>query len=85
MVEEGTENPIGVMSGTTPQGLMFTNIFNDVASVADSLRHQLGERLLDHHGEAQGGGEPILDETIQGKKSGVVEVDTEPQESTMKS
>jgi uncharacterized repeat protein (TIGR01451 family) len=78
VVERGTENPIGVLSGTEPQGFIFTNVFNDVLPLRIVYATSSENGSLNITAEPRGGGEPILDETIQGKKRGVIEVDTEP-------
>ena len=78
VVERGTENPIGVLSGTEPQGFIFTNVFNDVLPLRIVYATSSENGSLNITAEPRGGGEPILDETIQGKKRGVIKVDTEP-------
>jgi uncharacterized repeat protein (TIGR01451 family) len=78
VVERGTENPIGVLSGTEPQGFFFTNVFNDVLPLRIVYATSSENGSLNITAEPRGEGEPILDETIQGKKRDVIEVDTEP-------
>jgi uncharacterized repeat protein (TIGR01451 family) len=78
VVERGTEKPIGVLSGTTPQSFIFTNTFNDVLPLRIVYATSSENGSLTITAKPKGGGEPILDKTIQGNKSGVIEVDTDP-------
>lgn len=77
VVRLGTEEPIGVISGTTAGGLTFTNTFNETLPLRVVYATSSEDGSLDITVTPEDGGEAILDETIEGKKRGVLEVDTD--------
>lgn len=78
VVERGTDETVGVISGTTPQGGIFTNTFSETLPLRIAYATSSENGSLNIKVTPRNGGEAILDETINGKKRGVVEVDTEP-------
>ena len=76
VVERGTENPVGVISGTTPNGGTFTNTFSAALPLRIAYATSSEDGSLNITVTPKDGGEAILDETIKGKEEGVVEVDT---------
>jgi uncharacterized repeat protein (TIGR01451 family) len=81
VVKQGTNDPIGVISGTTPQRLIFTNTFNDTLPLRILYATSSENGSLNITVTPKQGGNPILDKTIQGKKSGVFVVDTKSETS----
>jgi len=76
VVERGTENPVGVISGTTPNGGTFTNTYSAPLPLRIAYATSSEDGSLNITVTPKDGGEAILDETIKGKEKGVVEVDT---------
>ena len=79
VVERGTDRTVGVISGTTPQGGTFTNTFSEPLPLRIAYATSSENGSLNITVTPKDGGEAILDETIEGKKRGVVEVKTEPE------
>jgi uncharacterized repeat protein (TIGR01451 family) len=76
VVERGTENPIGVISGTTEQGFIFTNTYRDTLPLRVVYATSSADGSLNISAKARDGGKSILNKTIQGKKRGAFKVDT---------
>jgi uncharacterized repeat protein (TIGR01451 family) len=68
--------PLGVISGTDPVQGTFTNFFNDTLPLRIAYATSSEDGSLTITVTPQNGGKAILDKTIEGKKKGVLEVDT---------
>jgi uncharacterized repeat protein (TIGR01451 family) len=77
VVEQGTDNTVGVISGTTTQGGTFTNTFSETLPLRIAYATSSEDGSLNITVTPKDGGDAILDETIEGKKADVVEVDTD--------
>jgi uncharacterized repeat protein (TIGR01451 family) len=73
--------PLGVISGTSPVEGTFTNFFNDTLPLRIAYATSSEDGSLTITVTPQNGGKAILDKTIEGKKKGVLEVDTEAETS----
>jgi uncharacterized repeat protein (TIGR01451 family) len=78
VVEAGTDKPVGVLSGTDPVEATFTNTYNDTLPLRIAYATSSEDGSLTITLTRKDNGKTILDETINGKKRGVLEVDTEP-------
>jgi uncharacterized repeat protein (TIGR01451 family) len=77
VVEQGTDNTVGVISGTTTHGGTFTNTFSETLPLRIAYATSSEDGSLNITVTPKDGGDAILDETIEGKKADVVEVDTD--------
>jgi uncharacterized repeat protein (TIGR01451 family) len=68
--------PLGEISGTDPVEGTFKNFFNDTLPLRIAYATSSEDGSLTITVTPKNGGKPILDKTIKGKKTGVLEVDT---------
>jgi len=76
VVERGTDETVGVISGTAPDGGTFTNTFSETLPLRIAYATSSEDGSLNITVTPKDRGEAVLDETIKGKKQGVVEVKT---------